>query len=100
MDKVFDIASGQVSPGCTSTPGGSGGRPFACSGMEPLRGSCGCGWYPTGAASSLPPTWEKSTRSSRPMIWYLSRFRTADAAASVSANSANPNPLGRPVSLS
>lgn len=30
----------------------------------------------------------------------LSRFRTADAAASVSANSAKPKPLGFPVSLS
>lgn len=30
----------------------------------------------------------------------LFRFLTADAAASVSANSAKPNPFGRPVSLS
>ena len=51
-------------------------------------------------SGSLPPTCEKSTRSSRPMISKPLRFRTAEAAESVSANSAKPKPLGLPVSWS
>ncbi len=32
MESVCEMASGQVRPGDRSTPGGSGGRPFACGG--------------------------------------------------------------------
>ena len=65
------MASGQVMFGGRSVPGGRGGRPPGTVGWYPVidgfGGGC-CALYPDGAPSSFPPTCEKSTRSSRPII--------------------------------
>ena len=75
VERVLEMASGQVRLGARSTPGGKGGSPLICGGggkmgscTAPFRGGGGCGIYPAGAASSSPPSCEKSTRSIRPMI--------------------------------
>lgn len=75
VDSVLDMASGQVRFGARSTPGGNGGNPDDCDEggkvencVAPLMGGGGCGTYPAGAASSSPPSCEKSTRSFRPII--------------------------------
>lgn len=43
MESVCEMASWQVRPGDRSTPGGSGGRPFACVGCAVASVSLGKG---------------------------------------------------------
>jgi hypothetical protein len=111
VESVREMASGHVKFGGSSAPGGRGPNALDCC-------SCGgCGGWPfmgwsvftfrlgvcvwlEGALSPAPLSLDQSTRSFLPMISWSLRLRTAEAAASASANSANPKPFGRPVSLS
>ena len=62
VERVLEIASGQVRLGARSAPGGNGGSPFAGAGggavaFVPFDGGascCGC-WVDVVPLSSLPP---------------------------------------------
>lgn len=102
---VFEMASGHVKPAGKSVPGGSGGSIGGC--WFELSPGCDCCMLLLLELSLVlvfppPPllSLDQSTRNLRPMISWSLRLRTAEAAASGSANSRKPKPFGLPVSLS
>lgn len=96
------MASGHVNPAGKSVPGGSGGSIGGC--WFELSPGCDCCILLLFELSLFPPppllSLDQSTRNLRPIISWSLRLRTAEAAASGSANSRKPKPFGLPVSLS
>jgi hypothetical protein len=102
---VFEMASGHVKPAGKSVPGGRGGSIGGC--WFELSPGCDCCillLFELSLVLLFPPppllSLDQSTRNLRPMISWSLRLRTAEAAASGSANSRKPKPFGLPVSLS